>query len=55
MTVAQIAPIVQNQAVFMSYLDMFHIVAFIALLVWPIVLFLKSPPKRAAQGASVGH
>jgi DHA2 family multidrug resistance protein len=55
MTVAQIAPIVQKQAAFMSYIDMFHIVAWVALLVWPIVLFLKSPPKSAARGVSVGH
>ena len=55
MTVSQIAPLVQNQAAFMSYLDMFHIVAMMALVCWPIILFLSSPPKNAAQGVSVGH
>jgi DHA2 family multidrug resistance protein len=55
MTVSQIAPVVQSQAVFMSYLDIFHFIALAALLVCPIVLLLKSPPKKAAQGASVGH
>jgi DHA2 family multidrug resistance protein len=55
MTVLQIEPLVQTQAVFMSYLDIFRIVAVIALLICPIILFLKSPPKMGAQGASVGH
>jgi len=51
----QIEPLVQTQAVFMSYLDIFRIVAVVALLICPIILFLKSPPKTGAQGASVGH
>jgi hypothetical protein len=46
---------VQTQAVFMSYNDLFRIAGTVALLVIPIVLLLKSPPKMAAQGASVGH
>jgi len=55
MRASQIAPLVQTQAVFMSYLDLFRIAGVVALLVVPIVLFLKSPPKPGAQGASVGH
>jgi DHA2 family multidrug resistance protein len=55
MTVPQIAALVQTQASFMSYLDIFHLVAVLAALICPIVFFLKSPPKKAAQGASVGH
>lgn len=55
MTVLQIEPLVQTQAVFMSYLDIFRIVSVIALLICPIILLLKSPPKTGAQGASVGH
>jgi DHA2 family multidrug resistance protein len=54
MTVSQIAPLVQNQSVFLSYLDLFRVIAALALLAWPIILFLKLPPKTA-QGASVGH
>jgi DHA2 family multidrug resistance protein len=53
MTASQIAPLVQNQAVFMSYLDMFRVVGLMALLVWPLVLFLNPPPARAAQGATI--
>jgi DHA2 family multidrug resistance protein len=55
LTLARIAPLVQNQAAFMSYLDMFRIVGLLALCVWPIALFLNPPPKRAAQGGAVGH
>ncbi len=55
MTASQIAPLVQTQAVFMSYIDLFRIAGFVALLVIPVVLLLKSPPKMGAQGASVGH
>jgi DHA2 family multidrug resistance protein len=55
LTVSQIAPIVQTQASFMSYLDMFRIVGFMAFAICPIVLLLKTPPKQAAQGAPVGH
>lgn len=55
MTASQIAPLVQTQAEFMSYLDIFHIIAIASALICPIVLLLKSPPKAAAQGASVGH
>jgi DHA2 family multidrug resistance protein len=55
LSVSQIAPIVQTQASFMSYLDMFRIVGFMAFAICPIVLLLKTPPKQAAQGAPVGH
>jgi DHA2 family multidrug resistance protein len=55
MTASQIAPLVQTQAVFMSYIDLFRIAGIVALFVIPIVLLLKSPPKMGAQGASVGH
>jgi DHA2 family multidrug resistance protein len=55
LSVSQIAPIVQTQASFLSYLDMFRIVGFMAFAILPIVLLLKTPPKQAAQGAPVGH
>jgi DHA2 family multidrug resistance protein len=55
MTAATMAPLVQNQAAFMSYLDMFRIIGLMALCVWPIVLFLNPPPKRVAQGGVVGQ
>jgi DHA2 family multidrug resistance protein len=55
LSVSQIAPLVQTQASFMSYLDMFRIVGFMAFAICPIVLLLKTPPKQAAQGAPVGH
>ena len=55
MTAAAIAPLVQTQAAFMSYLDMFRIVGLMALCGWPIVLFLNPLPKRVAQGGAVGH
>ncbi len=55
MTASQIAPLVQTQAAFMSYLDLFHIIAVLSVLICPIVLLLKSPPKMAVKGASVGH
>ncbi len=48
LTVSQIAPLVQTQASFLSYLDMFRIVGLAALLVLPIILFLKSSPEAAA-------
>jgi len=48
MTVAQIAPILQTQAVFMSYLDMFRFVGLLALIVVPAVLFLNPPPPKPA-------
>jgi len=55
MTASQIAPLVQTQALFMSYIDIFNILAIASALICPIALLLKSPPKRAAQGASVAH
>ena len=48
MTLSQIAPIVQQQASFFSYLDMFRIIGGVSLVVWPIVLFLKAPARRAS-------
>ena len=45
---SQIAPIVQIQASFLSYLDMFRIVGVVALMVLPVILFLKSAPKASA-------
>jgi DHA2 family multidrug resistance protein len=47
MGISQLNPIVQTQADFLSYLDMFFIVGVMALLLWPLVLLLKSPPKPA--------
>jgi DHA2 family multidrug resistance protein len=55
LTVSQIAPIVQTQASFLSYLDIFRIVGLMAFAVAPVVLLLKTPPKQAAQGVPVGH
>jgi DHA2 family multidrug resistance protein len=55
LTASQIAPLVQTQAVFMSYLDIFYVLAAASAVIGPIALLLKSPPKRAAQGATVGH
>ncbi len=50
MTVARIAPILQNQAVFMSYLDMFRLVGALALFAVPAVLFMNArPPQPAAR------
>jgi DHA2 family multidrug resistance protein len=55
LTALQIAPLVQTQAIFMSYLDVFRIIAVVALLACPVVLLLKPLPKEAVQGAYVGH
>ncbi|GBQ30315.1 DHA2 family efflux MFS transporter permease subunit [Acidiphilium acidophilum] len=56
-TLPQIAAAVQHQAAFMSYLDLFHILGLMALLVWPVILLLGSPVKAgrgkpAAKGVS---
>jgi DHA2 family multidrug resistance protein len=48
MSLSQIAPMVQQQAAFVSYLDVFKVVGLIALVVWPVALFLRAPAKRAA-------
>jgi DHA2 family multidrug resistance protein len=48
MSVMQMAQIVEHQAEFVSYLDVFRIIGLISLCIWPIVLLLKSSPKRAA-------
>lgn len=48
LAVSQIAMMVQQQASFISYLDLFRIVGFLSLAVLPVVLFLKSPEKRVA-------
>jgi DHA2 family multidrug resistance protein len=50
MAVSQIASIVQQQAAFMSYLDLFKITGLIALCVVPAVFFLK--PARQSPGVS---
>jgi DHA2 family multidrug resistance protein len=49
-TLPHIAAIVQQQAQFMSYLDLFHLLGLGALLVWPLALLLGAPPKSAAKG-----
>jgi DHA2 family multidrug resistance protein len=49
MTVSQIAPILQHQASFMSYLDMFWLVGVLAVVVAPVALFLNPPPPKAAR------
>jgi DHA2 family multidrug resistance protein len=46
---AQIANLVNQQANFLSYLDAFRVIGFMALLVWPVVLLLSPPPKRVPQ------
>ena len=48
MALSQIGGIVQEQASFISYLDMFRIIGGVSLVAWPIVLFLKAPPRRAS-------
>jgi DHA2 family multidrug resistance protein len=46
---AKVAQMVQWQASFDSYLDVFHVLGLVVLVMWPVVLFLKpSPPRRAA-------
>jgi DHA2 family multidrug resistance protein len=45
MSIQQLGSIVQTQASIMSYLDVFHLLGLLALMVWPIVLFLRNPPK----------
>ena len=50
-SLAQIGHAVQTQASVMSYLDAFHVLAIIALVVSPIVLFLPGLPR----GAQIGH
>lgn len=47
MSLAQFDQAVQFQARFISYLDVFHILGILALVVWPIALFLRPPPHRA--------
>ncbi|WP_298162447.1 DHA2 family efflux MFS transporter permease subunit [Acidocella sp.] len=47
LTPAQIAPLLQQQASFASYLDVFHVIGLMAVVVWPVILFLRPPPKRA--------
>jgi DHA2 family multidrug resistance protein len=47
-TLSQLDQAVQFQANFISYLDVFHILGILALVVWPIALFLKPPPHQAA-------
>jgi DHA2 family multidrug resistance protein len=55
MSIAQISPMVDSQAAFMSYLDLFHIIAVMALVVWPIIFFLKPVPSGEKQEAPAGH
>jgi len=48
LSLAKLDQLVQFQASFVSYLDVFYIIGILSLAVWPIVLFLQPPPKRAA-------
>jgi MFS transporter, DHA2 family, multidrug resistance protein len=48
MTLPQLDQAIQFQADFISYLDVFHILGILALVVWPIALFLKPPPPQRA-------
>jgi DHA2 family multidrug resistance protein len=47
MSLPQLDAAVQFQASFISYLDVFHILGILALVVWPIALFLRPPQQRA--------
>lgn len=49
LSIPQLGQIVQTQASFLSYLDMFHVVGILCLLLCPLVLLLKSPPKPALR------
>ena len=49
LSLPRIAAAVQHQAAFMSYLDLFHLLGMVALLVWPVVLML-SASRRAEKG-----
>jgi DHA2 family multidrug resistance protein len=49
---APVDAIVQAQASVMSYLDIFWALGLVALVVWPLVLFLPKMPKGAAPA---GH
>ncbi|MDD2877090.1 MAG: DHA2 family efflux MFS transporter permease subunit [Acidiphilium sp.] len=51
-TLPQIAAAVQDEAAFMSYLDVFHILGLMALLVWPVILLLGTPARHPAKGVS---
>jgi DHA2 family multidrug resistance protein len=51
-SLGQIAQVLQTQAAFLSYLDVFHLLGITALLVWPVVLFLRPVPKGAVPA---GH
>ncbi|MDY0747705.1 DHA2 family efflux MFS transporter permease subunit [Paucibacter sp. R3-3] len=50
-SLAALQQAVQTQAQLMSYMDIFHLWAYVALAVAPFALLLKNPPK----GAPVGH
>lgn len=50
-SLAQVARSVQTQASFMAYTDVYYMLALIALCIWPLTLFLKTPPK----GTQIGH
>ncbi len=50
LSVVQIAPLVQQQLSFMSYLNVFRSVGVLALVTWPMFLFLQLPPQRADLG-----
>jgi len=54
-TLPQIAAAVQHEAAFMSYLDLFHILGLVALLIWPVILLLGAPVKAGSgKGAAKG-
>jgi DHA2 family multidrug resistance protein len=48
-SISQIAPMVQQQAAFMSYLDLYRIIGIVALSVWPLALFLKASRPATAK------
>jgi DHA2 family multidrug resistance protein len=49
MSISQIAPMVQQQAAFMSYLDLYRIIGIVALSVWPLALFLNASRPAATK------
>jgi DHA2 family multidrug resistance protein len=41
-----IAPLLQTQSTFMSYMDVFRFIGIVALLICPIALLIRTPPKQ---------
>lgn len=52
-TLPELAAAVQHQAQFMSYLDVFHLLGLVALIVWPVTLLLGTANR--GKGVSYEH